>query len=331
MDKFIITVGILMIFFSCTNIPTHKYQPYYNYSANYYSEKVLLLSDWGYDVVDSTDLLQKALDSEYRIIIIPAEPGPWITRPLFLRRDNLTIIIEDGAQLLAKRDYYMEKEDSLLTINGVHNITIYGYGAEMKMWRDDYDKKPYEHSEWRHGIKILSCRNVDIYGLAIKETGGDGIYISQKKEKNYPLYSSNIVIKDMKLIDNYRQGISVISARNLLIDNCYISGTKGTPPEAGIDFEPNRLEESFVNCKVTNCEITQNSGAGILIWLKSLDSDSHPVDITIEDCTIYKNGWGLGIYLGGVKNNPPGKIFMKNNIIKGINLLPKKSVEIFKE
>jgi len=281
MRNLILTIGILIFSLSCTNIPVHNFKSdsYFNYPAGYYEEEALLLSDWGYDKDDSTDLLQKALDSEYKVIIIPAETGPWITNPLYLNRDNLTIILEEGAQLLAKRGSYIEKGDSLLTINGVQNITIYGYGSAITMWREDYDNKPYYHSEWRHGIKILSSNKINIYGLTIQETGGDGIYISQIRKENFPLFSSNIIIKDMKLIDNYRQGISVISARNLLIDNCYISGTKGTLPEAGIDFEPNRSTESFVNCKVTNCEITQNNGAGILVWLKSLDENSTPIDI----------------------------------------------------
>jgi len=331
MKHTILIVSILFSFLSCTNIPVHNFKPnsVSNYPAIYYSEDSLLLSDWGYNRDDSTGLLQKAINSKYKVIIIPAEPGPWKTRPLFIYKDDLTIILEKGAQLLAKRGSYMEKGDSLLTLNGVKNISIYGYGAIMQMWRDDYDKEPYEHSEWRHGIKILSCNNINIYGLTIMGTGGDGIYISQLRKENFPLYSSNIVIKDMKIIDNYRQGISVISARNLLIDNCYISGTKGTPPEAGIDFEPNRLKENFVNCKVTNCEISHNNGAGILIWLKSLDAESTPIDITIENCTIYKNGWGLGVYLGGIFNNPLGQLIIKNNEISFFNILPKKSVEIY--
>lgn len=330
MRRFVITVGIVLFFFSCTNIQIHNFKPDSNpdYPASYYSSDTLLLSDWGYDKNDSTDILQKALDSEYQVIIIPAKPGQWITRPLFINRDNITIIFEKGAQLVAKRGSYLGKGDSVLSINGVQNISIHGYGGTIRMWRDDYDNKPYEHSEWRSGIKILSSNNIQITGLIVQETGGDGIYISQLRLENYPTFSSNVVIRDMQLIDNYRQGISVISVKNLLIDNCYISGTKGTPPEAGIDFEPNKPTESFVNCKVINCEITQNNGAGILVWLKRLDAESTRVDISIENCNIYKNGWGLGLYLGGLKNKPTGDLILKNNKMGLINLLPKKSIDI---
>jgi len=332
MRKFVIKVGIMLLLSSCTNIPVSRYSPNFEsgYPDSYYRSDTLLLSELGYDENDSTDILQKALDSEYHTIVIPVKPGPWITRPLFINRDNITIIFEKGAQLIAKRGSYRGRGDSLLSIDGVQNISIDGYGGIIRMWRDDYDKKPYEHSEWRSGIKILSSDNIKIAGLTIQGTGGDGIYISQLHREDYPLYSSHVVIKDMQLIDNYRQGISVISVRNLLIDNCYIYGTKGTPPEAGIDFEPNRAMESLVNCQVINSQITHNNGAGILIWLKSLDSSSTPIEITIEKCTIYKNGWGLGLYMGGLNNNPTGNLFLKNNEIRLINLLPARSVDIHK-
>jgi hypothetical protein len=34
---------------------------------------------------------------------------------------------------------------------------------------------------------------------------------------------------------NYRQAISVIGDENLLLENCTLRNTKGTPPETGID------------------------------------------------------------------------------------------------
>ncbi|HOB99422.1 MAG TPA: hypothetical protein PKM43_11830 [Verrucomicrobiota bacterium] len=37
--------------------------------------------------------------------------------------------------------------------------------------------RPYEKSEWQHGLAILGCRNVLIQDLTIEQTGGDGIYL----------------------------------------------------------------------------------------------------------------------------------------------------------
>ena len=329
MKKTVLLFLFTIIIFSCKSAPVLV--PLSTGRAiNYNGPNTLLLSDWGYIPDDSTEILQKALDSEFSTIIIPAMSGPWVTKPLFLKRDNLTIILEPGALLVAKRDEFYGRGDSLLTLDAVKNITIQGYGATFKMWREDYDKKPYTHAEWRTGIDIISCDNILIEGLTIQDTGGDGIYIGQKKDEGYPTYSSNIIIKNMRLLRNYRQGISVISVKNLLIDNCYIYGTKGTLPQAGIDFEPNRAIENLINCRVTNSQIQNNKGAGILIWLKSLDKTSEPVDITIENCVVNQNGWGLGIYLGGLKGEPGGTLTLSNNKLGFINPLPNKSITVNK-
>ena len=96
------------------------------------------------------------------------------------------------------------------------------------------------------------------------------------------VYCRNITVKNVLLEDNYRQGISVISVKNLLLENIKIYGTGGTAPGSGIDFEPNHPNEQLSNCVVRNCEIRENRGAGILFYFKNLDRDSHPISITVE-------------------------------------------------
>lgn len=105
-------------------------------------------------------------------------------------------------------------------------------------------------------------------------------------------------------------------------------GTEGTNPQAGIDFEPNRVVECLVDCYISNCLFQNNKGPGILIWLINLNKTSESVDITIDSCVFKRNGWGLGIYLGGLKDSPEGTLTLSNNKLGLINLLPKKSIKI---
>ena len=44
--------------------------------------------------------------------------------------------------------------------------------------------------------------------------------------------TQRVVIKDVVADDNHRQGMSVISALGLLVENCTFSGTNGTSPMA---------------------------------------------------------------------------------------------------
>jgi hypothetical protein len=86
-------------------------------------------------------------------------------------------------------------------------------------------------------------------------------------------------------VGNNRQGISVITAENLLIEGCVFRDTQGTAPQAGIDFEPNHPEERLVHCVLRNCRSEANSGHAYHIYLGHMHQDSPPVSIRFENCT----------------------------------------------
>ncbi len=127
------------------------------------------------------------------------------------------------------------------------------------MHRDDYAQPPYEKAEWRHTLQILSSSNVKVAGLTMTESGGDGIYLGTATSG---VTNKNIQIVDVVLDKHYRQGISVITAGDLLIENTIMRNTAGTAPMAGIDFEPNHPSEQLVNCVLRNCVVEDNQGVG---------------------------------------------------------------------
>jgi hypothetical protein len=128
----------------------------------------------------------------------------------------------------------------------------------------------------------MGCRRVRIEGLRIESSGGDGIYVGSSKASRY---SDDIVVRDCVCHDNHRQGMSVTSAQNLLVENCIFSQAVGTAPEAGIDFEPDTADERIANCVVRNCQFIDNAGHAILVYLKPLTSKSEPVSVRFENCT----------------------------------------------
>eukprot|EP01051_Picozoa_sp_SAG22_P007220 SAG22_NODE_500_length_9715_cov_29.986793_3_plen_150_part_00 len=108
----------------------------------------------------------------------------------------------------------------------------------------------YNRSEWRHGIQIgtewvppghpgswgpAPCENIVIsggeHGLLITRTGGDGIIVTG---------CNGTHIQNVQAIENHRQGLSVINAQDLLVEDSEFSRTNGTGPAAGIDIEPVR-------------------------------------------------------------------------------------------
>ncbi|MCC6795973.1 MAG: right-handed parallel beta-helix repeat-containing protein [Candidatus Hydrogenedentes bacterium] len=270
---------------------------------------------WGFNPADATDTLQAAIDSKAKSVVVPYMGSSWIVRPIKLRGD-LELVFDPGVVVLAKRGEYKAGGDSLFSAADCENIAIRGYGATLRMWKKDYQSPPYEKAEWRMGIDIVGCRNVLIEGVRVESTGGDGIYIGTTSKNRW---SEKITIRNCVALDNHRQGISVISAQDLLIENCEFSGTSGTAPQAGIDFEPNRADERLVNCIVRNCVFRGNAGAAMQVYLKPLDATSQPLSIRFENCLAGAGApdatpdelraasvkGGAGIAVGAIKDDGP--------------------------
>ena len=263
------------------------------------SGRTIKVSDIGYDPEDSTRFLQQALDSGAEKVVLDRQAGPWVTLPLKMR-SNTELVFEPGVELLAKRGEYKGLRDYLLELPHCTNVTIRGgAGSTMRMWKKDYQGPDYEHGEWRYALRIFLCENVLVEGLTIVESGGDGIGISGR----------NIVVRNCVCDRNHRQGISVFTAENLLIENCVLSNTSGTAPAAGIDFEPDHSHERLVNVVMRNCLVENNDGNGYEVYLDKLTDKSMPVSITFEKCRAVGNRESVRI--GGGDGNRSEHGFVK--------------------
>jgi len=236
---------------------------------------------WGFDPADSTAALQAAIQSGARKLIVENLGAPWVVDPLQLAGGQ-EIVFEPGVVVQAKRGAFHDKGASLFTATLQTNVTLTGRGAKLRMWKSDYDDKAqYAHSEWRHVLSFKSCAGVQVTGLTLADSGGDGIYLGVAR-RGVPC--SEVVIRDVVCTNNYRQGISIISARNLLIENCTLTDTWGSAPEAGIDFEPNHESEELFNCVMRNCVSAHNRGDAFTFYLSPLRATSRPVSILLENC-----------------------------------------------
>ena len=266
---------------------------------------------------DCTANLQAALDNPLAdTIIVPHTvvsnvSQPWTTGPLVLERSNVTLRLEPGVELVAKDGAYPVGY-CLLQVQRCQNVTIHGYGAAIRMLNGT--DPSYDTEENRHCIGLRAVKNVLVEGIKCTKAGGDGIYVSDGWGAPDPTYSSQVTIQDCTLDDNRRQGISVISAQDLIIRRCVMSNTgatNGTAPMAGIDFEPDLAEHRLVRCALRDCSMSgnragDNYGSGIHTYLGNLDAASPPVSIEIERCHITSTvGEGFGVKLSGAKDGGP--------------------------
>lgn len=279
------------------------------------------VSWWGFNAEDSTQFIQAAISSGVPKLWLDRQESEWVTMPL-QGVSNQEIIVEDGVTLLAKRGEFHGQVDALIRISQCENVILRGekgyQGSVLRMWKCDYQNEPYSKSEWRHAVSILSSKNVLIQDLTIEKSGGDGIYLGVSKRG---VTNTNVTIRRVDCNENHRQGISVISARNLLIEDTLMRNTSGTAPQAGIDFEPNAKSEELTNCVMRNCLCEGNASCGYAFYLPNMDKSSHPLSITLENCVSKNNGttglyWTLGASRdGGPMPEPAHGTFTVKNFI----------------
>ena len=243
-------------------------------------------SDFGFNTDDATEALQKAIDSGAARVVVDKQDSPWIVSKTIRLASNQEIVFEGGVGVMAKKGAFRGGGDCLFVARDVANLTLRGK-ATLQMRKEDYLKPPYKKAEWRHALSLRGCTNVKVLGLTLKESGGDGVYLGIGPGGTT---NKDIVIRDVVCDGNNRQGISVITAENLLIENTVLKNTGGTPPAAGIDFEPNRPGERLVNCIMRNCVSEGNAYAGYDFYLRFMDETSEPVTVRIENCVSRNNG-----------------------------------------
>lgn len=148
-----------------------------------------------------------------------------------------------------------------------NQINIHGKGKIIG------DRKCHKGTkgEWGFGIEINNGTKISINNIIVKDCWGDCIYITGR--------SSNISISNCELSGSRRQGISVVSANNVVIKDCLIYDIRGTSPQRAIDIEPNK------NCIVDNVTIS---------------------NVTAKSC------FGGFMALGAAKNARIGKVHLSN-------------------
>jgi hypothetical protein len=89
--------------------------------------------------------------------------------------------------------------------------------------------------------------------------------------------SRDIHISDCIFDKNYRQGMSIIGAVNMLVERSVFSNTNGTAPSAGVDVEPYLPTFEVTNVSFIDCQASNNSGPGFAFYISHFKSTTAPL------------------------------------------------------
>jgi hypothetical protein len=230
---------------------------------------------------DDTKMLQHAISASAaakQTLQIPLRNQPYRTGPLQLP-SNTRIVMDPGVVIEAIPGF--REGQSLVSIEDSQNAEILGNGAVLRML-----KKEYTDGEQRHCIAIRGGSDIHIAGLSCNDSGGDGVYIGGG---NRP-YSTNVVLEDLTLDNNRRQGISIVSGSGIWIRRASCTNTNGTEPQSGIDLEPNRASNRLENIHIEDSITSGNQGDGIAFSLSRLQASSAEVSIMVTHHRSVGNG-----------------------------------------
>jgi len=137
-------------------------------------------------------------------------------------------------------------------------------------------------SNFVHALTLRDCTNVEVSGLTIEDTGGDGIYIK----------GDDILVHDCTVDHANRNGITIASGTTVTVEDCVFKNSMRKSPQAGMDIEPNGDDDRLVNVRIRRCTAEGNDSSGFVINVSELKGrpEDPEVDVRFEDCTV--NGAG---------------------------------------
>jgi hypothetical protein len=197
------------------------------------------------DDADDGDALQEMLDSGAPSAIVGNIGRPWVINSTLWLRSNQTIYLAPGVEIQARRGAYHCNQSlvpvappkacrvphhckchgnlTMLTAYRVESVQIIAYGARLAMWQSDYaNESLYYHSQFRAGVMLSGVKDISISGLTIISTGGDGITVMGASGA---ASSQRVFIKDVSVKKAYRNGLSVISAEDLTVEDSLFEDT----------------------------------------------------------------------------------------------------------
>lgn len=206
------------------------------------------------------EALQKAVDSAVGKTLVITGPCRLDEQGLHMRSNSRLRFMPNASLKLLPHD---SQNYEVIRIWDVRHVVL-----ENPRVDGSKDLNAATGGEWGMGISIAGSTDVTILSPSTTNCWGDGIYIANSFGKGLP-YSSDVRVMNHYASGCRRQGVSIISGRNILFDHPVWENIAGTLPSAGLDIEPNANTDVIENIRIVN-PITRNCQFGILVYLEAL-------------------------------------------------------------
>jgi len=204
---------------------------------------------------------------------------------------------------------------------GITNLTIRGYGATVRMQKEDYIVGKvlkdlgwnrwygqYEKAEWRMALAIRGCTKVKVAGLTLRDSGGDGIYVAGGGKRGFSkdIHLKDVVARTTTARASASSAWTVACRGQRVQQHLGHAALVGRGPRTRFSA---RVDEGY---RVPQLHVQGQLRRRIEVFLANLRSNPPPVSILFERCNISSKR-GPGIRVTRVADDgPEGLIEFRN-------------------
>jgi len=251
-------------------------------------------------VNDQTAALQTLLNNGlYRKIHFPKSAASYRIRSISVSSGR-TLTFEEGTVVEGMGN--LGATQRMIYMYDASDIVIRGYNVTFKDRRENYTS-----GQHRHIFSMEGVTNATIEGMSANDGGGDGFYLGGATTKKF---CENVRLINVQAKNNRRQGISLVSGKNIDIINPIVSATNGEGPQAGIDIEPGMVEHFLEGIRIENPRTVTNTGPGIVIAPGAFAGTNRFIDITVSNHV--DDGSAYGFLVTNVAGVLSGSINIEN-------------------
>jgi len=231
-----------------------------------------------------------------------------------INKSNVKLIGDEGAEFITdvalgtiivfSKPNQIENSIGNITINGL-TFTVHNNGKEFH--------------EFMHTIKLIGVNGMTIKNCKFNDFWGDAICLShygdtpqtgeRTRNQNVKILNNAIIGGDHH---NNRNGISIVSGKDVLIKGNTIKNTSRKDMPGGIDVEPNNSAYTIDNIRILDNVLDNIRGGGGAIGLCTFNNGPAS-NIYIERNRISRSI--KGIQLNIKTENITYNIYIRNNIV----------------
>ncbi len=147
---------------------------------------------------------------------------------------------------------------------------------------------------WANNLQLHACRRFRLSGVHSRDAVVDGFMLYHGDRADPSTFCREGLIEACSATACARQGLTILNAFDITVHACSFTGSRGVPPESGIDVESHvdSAVPSNARIVISACRIADHVGGGVL-----LTEFGGARSLTVTDCSFEACG-RFGVFIG---------------------------------